>query len=43
VTLEHQAILDAIVASEGERAATLVQQHIENFYAGHTAASVGDQ
>jgi GntR family transcriptional regulator, transcriptional repressor for pyruvate dehydrogenase complex len=37
--VEHQAILDAIVASDGERAATLVQQHIENFY-GHTASAV---
>lgn len=39
---EHQAILAAIVASDPDRAALLVQQHIENFYAGHDVTSGTD-
>jgi GntR family transcriptional regulator, transcriptional repressor for pyruvate dehydrogenase complex len=40
---EHQGILDAIVAGDPERAARLVQQHIENFYAGHDVAPGSDR
>lgn len=40
---EHQAILDAIVASDAERAAGLVQAHIENFYARHGVTSTDDR
>lgn len=40
---EHQAILDAIVASDADRAARLVQQHIENFYAGHDVTAGADR